>query len=127
MHRDIYTLRNNSVDIGRDTPMIAPVIMQNFKVLMVWIHAEQRPLNMLFRKSVHYIFKLTYYIDGLEHGRHNSIANALELRLSSTSPSMCDHATYDGAAVYCVRTQSVSAPWRWLIQAPLIGLHYCGD
>ena len=32
---------------------------------------------------------LMYYIDGLVQERHNYIANALELRLSCTNPSVC--------------------------------------
>ena len=37
-----------------------------------------------------YIFKMWHLIDGLVQERHTSIANALELRLSCTNPSLCD-------------------------------------
>ena len=37
-----------------------------------------------------------WYIDGLVHERRNSIANAMELRLSCTNPSICMKLAYQG-------------------------------
>ena len=46
---------------------------------------------MKIHSPLHYQYEITLdeYIDGLVQERHNTIANALELRLSCTNPSMC--------------------------------------
>ena len=50
--------------------------------MMVKVQESQRGDDMTMR--------MIYYIDGLVQERRNSIANALELCLSCTNPSICD-------------------------------------
>ena len=51
-----------------------------------WLYSELETLKPSINLA--YVFSvLTPYYDGLVQERHNSIANALELRLSCTNPS----------------------------------------
>ena len=77
-------------------PLIGIVIILSYKSHCLSIHPSQRSL-------LHYHGnEFTYqYFNGLVQERRNSIANALELRLSCNDPSIwCDHAQYHDAD-YC--------------------------
>ena len=55
-------------------------------VIREWVRSHTPPVSCFIYQ---YEFQVNWYIDGLIQERRNSIANALELRLSCTSPSTC--------------------------------------
>ena len=65
------------------------------------------------------------FIDGLVQQRHNSIANALELRLSCTNLSSCARTSADrGKTDLWYTCGDISIPTWWKIRTRFPSLHY---
>ena len=83
-------------------------------LIVNWIFRNRLQWNWTFRNRLQWIFNQNT-VSGLTQERRNSIANALELRLSCTNPSMC-WSVMVGLGYYFIWNRPQALIWnKWLL------------